>query len=77
PQHIDRGPAPVPIIGKTAGGLPKRRRAVSVLPQPASSDPEGRPQEQTSQATAARIGAFARGTLIGRDTTTTEGPEDQ
>ncbi|MGV9247175.1 ATP-binding protein [Streptomyces sp. NPDC003710] len=73
------GPArsPVPIVGTTAGGLPRRRRAAAVVPQPTSS-PELEPEpEHDGEVTASRIGAFARGTLLGRDTTTTEGSQDQ
>ncbi|NEC85562.1 ATP-binding protein [Streptomyces sp. SID12501] len=61
-------------IGTTAGGLPKRRRRgspVAVVPPP----PE--PAELHNEVTASRIGAFQRGTLLGRDTTTMEGPQDQ
>jgi hypothetical protein len=61
-------------IGTTAGGLPKRRRRgspVAVVPPP----PE--PAEHNNEVTASRIGAFQRGTQLGRDTTTMEGPQDQ
>lgn len=63
-------------IGTTAGGLPKRRRRgspVAVVPAP----PEPERPEQNNEVTASRIGAFQRGTLLGRDTTTMEGPQDQ
>ncbi|MEU6370019.1 ATP-binding protein [Streptomyces sp. NPDC046931] len=73
------GPArsPVPIVGKTAGGLPRRRRAAAVVTQQTPS-PELEPEpEHDGEVTASRIGAFARGTLLGRDTTTTEGSQDQ
>ncbi|WP_055494696.1 ATP-binding protein [Streptomyces sp. TP-A0356] len=65
---------PVQIVGTTPGGLPKRRRrpAVSVVPEPAATEPE-----HDGEVTASRIGAFARGTLLGRNTTTTEGSQDQ
>ncbi|WP_055524672.1 ATP-binding protein [Streptomyces graminilatus] len=65
---------PARPIGTTAGGLPKRRRRgspVAVVPPP----PE--PVEHNNEVTASRIGAFQRGTLLGRDTTTMEGPQDQ
>ncbi|MGW4516713.1 ATP-binding protein [Streptomyces sp. NPDC004393] len=76
--RVARIPAPVPIIGTTAGGLPKRRRAVAVVPQPAVTEPAPEPaSEHNSEVTASRIGAFARGTLRGRDTTTTEGTQEQ
>ncbi|MFI2791371.1 ATP-binding protein, partial [Kitasatospora sp. NPDC018614] len=65
------GPAPVAIVGKTAGGLPKRRRAVAVVPQPEPSAPDEPEPEQSSEVTASRLGAFARGTLLGRDTSIT------
>lgn len=69
-------PAPVQIIGTTPGGLPKRRRrpAVAVVPEPYAQEPE---PEHDGEVTASRIGAFARGTLLGRNTTTTEGSQDQ
>ncbi|MFI1353098.1 ATP-binding protein [Streptomyces sp. NPDC020898] len=63
-------------IGTTAGGLPKRRRRgspVAVVPPP----PEPAQPEHNNEVTASRIGAFQRGTLLGRDTTTLEGPQDQ
>ncbi|OIJ94862.1 ATP-binding protein [Streptomyces colonosanans] len=69
-------PAPVSIIGTTAGGLPKRRRAVAVVPPPSVSESEQEP-ERDSELTASRLGAFARVALRERDTTTTEGSEDQ
>ncbi|MFJ7899101.1 ATP-binding protein [Streptomyces sp. NPDC096198] len=78
--RVSRIPAAVPIIGTTAGGLPKRRRTVAVVPQPTAAEHEPMPMpmpEQNSEVTASRIGAFARGTLRGRDTTTTEGTQDQ
>ncbi|MGV9562966.1 ATP-binding protein [Streptomyces sp. NPDC003480] len=76
--RVARIPAAVPIIGTTAGGLPKRRRAVAVVPQPAVAEPDPGPvSEHNSEVTASRIGAFARGTLRGRHTTTTEGTQEQ
>ncbi len=73
--------APVAIVGTTAGGLPRRRRAVAVVP-PAPSlaaepDPVPEPEHSEVTATAPRLTAFARGTVRGRDTTTTEGSENQ
>ncbi|MGW9024090.1 ATP-binding protein [Streptomyces sp. NPDC055722] len=68
--------APVAIVGQTAGGLPKRKRAVAVVPL-AASMPDEPELEHTSEVTAARLGAFARGTVLGRDLTITEGPQDQ
>ncbi|MFF3562421.1 ATP-binding protein [Streptomyces sp. NPDC002574] len=77
-------PVPMPATGTTAGGLPKRRRQrVTVLPQPAApaaSDSAGTAApatEQVSGTRASRLGAFQRGTLSGRDTTNTEGLQDQ
>ncbi|GGX90471.1 sensor histidine kinase [Streptomyces minutiscleroticus] len=63
-------------LGTTTGGLPKRRRVgpVAVVPSPPEPQPE---PESNSELTASRIGAFQRGTQLGRDTTTTEGPENQ
>lgn len=80
--------APVPVgpshvVGTTQGGLPKRRRRqgrVSVVPPvadvstPTVLEPES---ESAREVTASRIGAFARGTQLGRTTDTTEGPENQ
>ncbi|MYX26533.1 ATP-binding protein [Streptomyces sp. SID8381] len=71
------GPSPVTIVGKTAGGLPKRRRAVAVVPQPEPSVSDAPEPEQSSEVTASRIGAFARGTFLGRDTSITEGSQEQ
>ncbi|KUJ58631.1 histidine kinase [Streptomyces sp. NRRL F-5122] len=73
--------APVAIVGTTAGGLPRRRRAVAVVPpapSPAAEpDPVPVPEHSEVTATATRLTAFARGTVRGRDTTTTEGSENQ
>ncbi|GAA2459419.1 ATP-binding protein [Streptomyces glaucus] len=70
---------PSHVVGTTSGGLPKRRRRqgpIAVVPPP---DPAPAGDEQTSQpaseVTASRIGAFARGTQLGRTTNTTEGPD--
>ncbi|MEU1598288.1 ATP-binding protein [Streptomyces sp. NPDC005708] len=68
--------APVAIVGRTAGGLPKRQRAVAVVP-PAASTADEPELEHDSEVTAARLGAFARGTVRGRDMTITEGTQDQ
>ncbi|MFQ6141627.1 ATP-binding protein [Streptomyces seoulensis] len=70
-------PSPVAIVGKTAGGLPKRRRAVAVVPQPDPSVSDAQEPEHSSEVTASRLGAFARGTLLGRDTSITEGSQEQ
>ncbi|MGW2645917.1 ATP-binding protein [Streptomyces sp. NPDC001393] len=81
PQRL----APVPVVGPshvvgtTSGGLPKRRRRsgpVTVVPAPDTADQEGT-FEPASEVTASRIGAFARGTHLGRTTNTTEGPDNQ
>ncbi|MFJ4845755.1 MULTISPECIES: ATP-binding protein [unclassified Streptomyces] len=83
PKRLAPVSAPVAMAatGTTAGGLPKRRRQrVTVLPQPAASDAEGTAApvgEPSSGTRASRIGAFQRGTLSGRDTTNTEGLQDQ
>jgi len=69
-------PAAVPIIGTTAGGLPKRRRTVAAVPAQSAPAPEPEPQHD-SELTASRLGAFARVALRERDTTTTEGSKDQ
>ncbi|MFH9130322.1 ATP-binding protein [Streptomyces griseoaurantiacus] len=73
---------PARPVGTTAGGLPKRRRisSVSVVPFPVDADEAEREQpepEHGGQVTAARISAFARGTQLGRNTPSTEGPEAQ
>ncbi|OSP39181.1 ATP-binding protein, partial [Streptomyces sp. 13-12-16] len=78
--------APVPVgpshvVGTTTGGLPKRRRRqgpISVVPAP--QDTAGTDQqtsESAGEVTASRLGAFARGTQLGRTTNTTEGPDHQ
>lgn len=71
-------PAPVGRIGTTARGLPKRRRKgeVAELPQQPVRVSAAEPV-RNSEETASRLGAFQRGTVSGRDTTTTEGPENQ
>ncbi|MFC3346231.1 sensor histidine kinase [Streptomyces echinoruber] len=69
-------PGPSRVIGTTAGGLPKRRRRTGpvavVPPPPAAPEPE-----DTGEVTASRLGAFARGTQLGRDMPLTEGPQEQ
>ncbi|MFI6346027.1 ATP-binding protein [Streptomyces sp. NPDC050560] len=70
-------PEPVGRLGTTAGGLPKRRRKSQVSAVPQNARPNGRPVPVLGgEATASRLGAFQRGTRSGRDTTTTEGPEN-
>ncbi|MFJ1980211.1 ATP-binding protein [Streptomyces albogriseolus] len=82
PQRL----APVPVgpsrvVGTTSGGLPKRRRRqgpIAVVPSP--PDPaalEEETSESSGEVTASRLGAFARGTQLGRTTNTTEGPDHQ
>lgn len=77
-------------VGTTAGGLPKRRR-VAAERTPAATPradagrpgPPEQPQRSddragdSSETTASRLGAFARGTARGRDTTISEGSEEQ
>jgi hypothetical protein len=76
--------APVPVgpshvVGTTQGGLPKRRRRpgpIAVVPTPDMATSEQVPApEPTSEVTASRLGAFARGTRSGRNLNTTEGPQ--
>lgn len=80
PQRL----APVPVgpshvVGTTTGGLPKRRRrqgSISVVPAPDTASATQTPApEPASEVTASRLGAFARGTQLGRTTNTTEGPD--
>ncbi|MDL5202061.1 ATP-binding protein [Streptomyces sp. ALI-76-A] len=73
---------PTLVVGTTPGGLPRRRRrnrAVSVVPQPDQAAPAPVPadRENTSEVTASRIGAFARGTHLGRVSNNTEGTQNQ
>ncbi|MDT0394843.1 MULTISPECIES: ATP-binding protein [Streptomyces] len=80
PQRL----APVPVgpshvVGTTNGGLPKRRRRqgpISVVPAPEPAMDE-QTSESAGEVTASRLGAFARGTQLGRNTNTTEGPDHQ
>ncbi|MCC5474386.1 ATP-binding protein [Streptomyces sp. NPDC059680] len=85
PEAAPQRLAPVPVVGPshvvgtTSGGLPKRRRrsgSVTVVPAPDTAGQEGA-AEPASEVTASRIGAFARGTQLGRTTQTTEGPDNQ
>ncbi|WP_151770403.1 ATP-binding protein [Streptomyces abyssomicinicus] len=76
--------APTRPVGTTAGGLPKRRRVAAAqaparTPLPGQDQPEQHdsPAGTSSETTASRLGAFARGTARGRDTTTSEGSEEQ
>ncbi|WP_370116231.1 ATP-binding protein [Streptacidiphilus sp. MAP12-33] len=72
-------PAQVRLHGTTDGGLPKRRRQspVSVLPRPQADLADEPVPAPASEETAARLGAFQRGTRSGRTTMTTEGTEIQ
>ncbi|MFJ7150259.1 ATP-binding protein [Streptomyces sp. NPDC100445] len=84
PQAAPQRLAPVPVVGPshvvgtTTGGLPKRRRRSGPVTMVPALDTTG--QEATSEpageVTASRLGAFARGTHLGR-TNTTEGSDDQ
>ncbi|MFF5408305.1 sensor histidine kinase [Streptomyces misionensis] len=73
-------PAPTPmrgpslVVGHTAGGLPKRRRVAAVA---RTVGEEAADTSEDSAQTAARIGAFARGTERGRASESAEGPQDQ
>ncbi|MGW0927486.1 ATP-binding protein [Streptomyces sp. NPDC002644] len=75
--------APTRAVGTTAGGLPKRRRVAAAQTPARTTRPEPEPDQHdspsasSSETTASRIGAFARGTARGRDTTTSEGSEEQ
>ncbi|GAA3506445.1 sensor histidine kinase [Streptomyces prasinosporus] len=82
PQRL----APVPVgpshvVGTTSGGLPKRRRRqgpIAVVPPPeATPGIDEQTSESAGEVTASRLGAFARGTQLGRTTNTTEGPDHQ
>jgi hypothetical protein len=82
PRAAVPAPGPTLVVGTTPGGLPRRRRRnrpVSVVPQldgaaPAPSETDG---DSTSEVTASRIGAFARGTHLGRVSNNTEGSQNQ
>ena len=82
PQRLAPVPVgPTRVVGTTSGGLPKRRRrqgpiaVVPPPPEPAALDEES--SESSGEVTASRLGAFARGTQLGRTTNTTEGPDHQ
>ncbi|AOR37562.1 histidine kinase [Streptomyces fodineus] len=86
PEAAPQRLAPVPVVGPshvvgtTSGGLPKRRRRsgpVTVVPALDATAGQERTPEPASEVTASRIGAFARGTHLGRTTNTTEGSDDQ
>ncbi|PAX83473.1 ATP-binding protein, partial [Streptomyces albidoflavus] len=81
PQHLTAVPdtnTPY-VVGTTTGGLPKRRRRAGEVAAKAAAEPATTVETPAadSEMTASRLGAFARGTRIGRDTMTTEGPEYQ
>lgn len=82
PQHLTAVPDANTshVVGTTTGGLPKRRRRAGEVAAKAAAEPATTvetPAAEDSEMTASRLGAFARGTRIGRDTMTTEGPEYQ
>ncbi|MEV5874600.1 ATP-binding protein [Streptomyces sp. NPDC052101] len=81
PQRLASVPpvGPSHVVGTTQGGLPKRRRRerpVTVVPALDTAGQEGT-LEPASEVTASRLGAFARGTHLGRTTNTTEGSDKQ
>ncbi|MFI1971419.1 ATP-binding protein [Streptomyces cinnamoneus] len=66
---VPSAPAAPPVIGSTAGGLPKRRRrqpGAGPRSRPSAPLPGDIPKERTAEETARRMGAFARGTRSGR-----------
>ncbi|MGA4838188.1 ATP-binding protein [Streptomyces sp. G45] len=79
PQRLAPVPVgPAHVVGTTAGGLPKRRRRqgpIAVVPAPDSPAVDDRTAESTSEVTASRIGAFARGTQLGRTSNSTDSTE--
>jgi hypothetical protein len=82
PRAAVPAPGPTLVVGTTPGGLPRRRRRnrpVSVVPQPEQADSAqaAADVENTSEVTASRIGAFARGTHLGRVSNNTEGSQNQ
>ncbi|EFE71382.1 MULTISPECIES: ATP-binding protein [Streptomyces] len=82
PQRLTPVPVgPSHVVGTTSGGLPKRRRRqgpIAVVPSPqAAPETDEQTSEPDSEVTASRLGAFARGTQLGRTTNTTEGPDHQ
>ncbi|MFJ8898430.1 ATP-binding protein [Streptomyces sp. NPDC102351] len=82
PQRLTPVPVgPSRVVGTTSGGLPKRRRRqgpIAVVPAPPeTTDLDEETTESSGEVTASRLGAFARGTQLGRTTNTTEGPDHQ
>ncbi|MFI8206506.1 ATP-binding protein [Streptomyces sp. NPDC085937] len=82
PQRLTPVPVgPSRVVGTTSGGLPKRRRRqgpIAVVPAPPeATDLDEETTESSGEVTASRLGAFARGTQLGRTTNTTEGPDHQ
>ncbi|CAM5240582.1 hypothetical protein SALBM311S_10815 [Streptomyces alboniger] len=82
PRATVPAPGPTLVVGTTQGGLPRRRRRnrpVSMVPQPDQAAPakSASDGENTSEVTASRIGAFARGTHLGRVSNNTEGSQNQ
>lgn len=81
PQRLASVPVvgPSHVVGTTHGGLPKRRRRsgpVTVVPALDTAGREGT-AEPDNEVTASRLGAFARGTQLGRTTNTTEGSDNK
>ncbi|ANS65786.1 sensor histidine kinase [Streptomyces lincolnensis] len=83
PRAAVPAPGPTLVVGTTTGGLPRRRRrnrAVSVVPEPELEQQQAAPSgadAENSEVTASRIGAFARGTHLGRVSNNTEGSQNQ
>ncbi|MEU0969880.1 ATP-binding protein [Streptomyces sp. NPDC005917] len=71
------GPVVMPsrVVGTTAGGLPRRRRrdrsTVAIVAPADATTPE--PSEASDENRARSLGAFARGTRLGRDSAGTDG----
>ncbi|MEV6103755.1 ATP-binding protein [Streptomyces sp. NPDC051940] len=78
PQKIN-GPLSKGPVGTTRGGLPKRRRiSVAVAPEADDTADDGTDESpRTAETTAAQLGAFRRGSLLGRELTIMEGSQDQ
>lgn len=78
PAAVKPTPVASLVVGQTAGGLPKRRRRrngpVTVVASPSADVPD---QDAGGEETASRLKAFARGTMLGRDSDNTEGPQNQ
>ncbi|MDT0270055.1 ATP-binding protein [Streptomyces sp. DSM 44915] len=76
-EEVQPTPITSLVVGQTAGGLPKRRRrrngSVTVVPSSSTLVPD----EESSEKTASRLKAFARGTMLGRDSDNAEGPQNQ